>query len=70
MPNSYAPRSCYRGRCSVAVYSERAKQVCMYEWPFAHARILTAGNEWRTEHQEVWRVPFLDPRRFRIELCA
>jgi len=36
------------------------------QWPFAHARILTAGNELGGRStKEVWRVPFLDPRRFR-----
>jgi signal transduction histidine kinase len=36
------------------------------QWPFAHARILTEENELGGRSaKEVWRVPFLDPRRFR-----
>jgi signal transduction histidine kinase len=36
------------------------------QWPFAHARILTQDNDLGArEAQEVWRVPFLDPQRFR-----
>src|ERR1700680_959829 len=36
------------------------------QWPFAHARILTGENELSGRSaKEVWRVPFLDPRRFR-----
>ena len=36
------------------------------QWPFAHARILTDENELGGRSaKEVWRVPFLDPRRFR-----
>src|SRR5258708_12483714 len=35
------------------------------QWPFAHARILTEENELGGRSaKEVWRVPFLDPRRF------
>jgi len=36
------------------------------QWPFAHARILTEENELSGRNaKEVWRVPFLDPQRFR-----
>jgi signal transduction histidine kinase len=36
------------------------------QWPFAHARILTPGNDLTARGaREVWRVPFLDPGRFR-----
>ena len=36
------------------------------QWPFAHARILTEENELGGRGaREVWRVPFLDPQRFR-----
>jgi signal transduction histidine kinase len=36
------------------------------QWPFAHARILTEEHELGGRSpKEVWRVPFLDPRRFR-----
>jgi signal transduction histidine kinase len=36
------------------------------QWPFAHARILTQDNDLGARGaKEVWRVPFLDPQRFR-----
>jgi signal transduction histidine kinase len=36
------------------------------QWPFAHACILTQDNDLGTRGaKEVWRVPFLDPQRFR-----
>ena len=36
------------------------------QWPFAHARILHQDNELTGRGaKEVWRVPFLDPQRFR-----
>jgi signal transduction histidine kinase len=36
------------------------------QWPFAHARILTESDELSVHgSKEVWRVPFLDPQRFR-----
>ena len=36
------------------------------QWPFAHARILTQGNDLVPRGaNELWRVPFLDPQRFR-----
>ena len=36
------------------------------QWPFAHARILSQGNDLNSHAaKEVWRVPFLDPQRFR-----
>jgi signal transduction histidine kinase len=36
------------------------------QWPFAHARILSQGNDLVARGpNEVWRVPFLDPQRFR-----
>lgn len=36
------------------------------QWPFAHARILTPGSDLTVRGaKEVWRVPFLDPQRFR-----
>lgn len=36
------------------------------QWPFAHARILNQGNDLSAHGaKEVWRVPFLDPQRFR-----
>jgi signal transduction histidine kinase len=36
------------------------------QWPFAHARILAQENELNGRRtKEVWRVPFLDPQRFR-----
>jgi signal transduction histidine kinase len=36
------------------------------QWPFAHAHILTQDNDLGVRGaKEVWRVPFLDPQRFR-----
>jgi signal transduction histidine kinase len=36
------------------------------QWPFAHARILSQEDAWKTGNaKEVWYVPFLDAKTFR-----
>jgi len=38
------------------------------QWPFAHARILSQEDAWKTGNaKEVWYVPFLDAQAFRLK---